>query len=197
MNIKKGRIWLLLLILSVGVISLYLMRDRIFQPREKADAGITTENDLPVFEDFSYLRIYYPAEDGLRMVEKKIPKRTKQIALAEAVIEEFFKGNEDSRETNIPKGVKFLGLYRDDENILYIDLSDELRRNFQGDALSEYLILKGIYESLISNLRDFNDFKILVDGKELETLGGHFYLKYKLKSTVITGYEDNSRLSDE
>ena len=72
------------------------------------------------------------------------------------------------------QNVKILGIYRDQNQILYIDLSDELRRNFQGDALDEYLLLKGMYETLVSNVQDFQDLKVLVEGKEIETLGGHF-----------------------
>jgi hypothetical protein len=72
-----------------------------------------------------------------------------------------------------------------------------MRRNFQGDALSEYLLLKGIYESLVSNVQDFQDVKLLVEGKEIETLGGHFYLKYPLKNTFSAEIRGDSKIQDE
>jgi hypothetical protein len=81
--------------------------------------------------------------------------------------------------------------------MLYIDLSDEVRRNFQGDALSEYLLLNGLYESLVSNISDFQDVKILVEGRELETLGGHIYLKYPLKNILAPELRGDSRIPDE
>jgi hypothetical protein len=117
------------------------------------------------------------------MTERKLQKRTRNLAIAEAVIEEFFKAAGNG--SPIPQNVKLLGIYRDINQVLYLDLSDELRRNFQGDALDEFLILKGIYESLVSNVQDFQDLKVLVEGKEIETLGGHFFLKYPLKNTVL------------
>ena len=97
-------------------------------------------------------------------------------------MEEFFKGAGNNYTADIPQNVRIIGLYKDANQILYIDLSDDLRRNFQGDAFSEYLLLNSIYESLLSNLQDFQDYKILIEGKEAETLGGHFYLKYTLKT---------------
>jgi hypothetical protein len=68
--------------------------------------------------------------------------------------------------------------------MLYIDLSDEFRRNFQGDVFAEFLLLKGLYESIISNVQDIQDIKILIEGKETETLGGHLFLLYPLKDMV-------------
>jgi hypothetical protein len=90
-----------------------------------------------------------------------------------------------------------LGLYKDASQVLYADLSDELRRNFQGDALDEYLLLKGIYETIISNLRDVQDVKILIEGKEAETLGGHLYLKFPLKNTVAYDFKGDVRVTDD
>jgi hypothetical protein len=134
-------------------------------------------------QDLMVIRLYIPKDGKLVMFEKKLPKRTKNIAIAEAVIEEFFRT--PANGSPIPQGVKVLGLYRDASLNLYLNLSDELRRNFQGDALSEFLVLKGLYDSLLANLQDFQDLKVLVEGKELESLGGHFYLKYPLKGTLL------------
>lgn len=174
---------LIVLFFLIGAASSYLFLRNFAQP-EKTITEKSLRNAPEELEDFFYLRIYYPIDNRLQIVEKRLPKRTKQIAIAEAVIEEFFKGNENTKISYIPQDVKLLGLYKDPDHILYIDLSDELRRNFQGDAFSEYLLLKGIYESLISNLQDFQEFKILIEGKEMETLGGHLYLKYTLRNTV-------------
>ena len=131
------------------------------------------------------------------MTERKIPKRISNTAIAEAVIEEFFKPTAANGASAIPHNVKLLGLYKDEGQMLYIDLSDEVRRNFQGDAMSEYLLLKGIYESLVSNVQDFQDCKILIEGKEIETLGGHYYLKYALKNTFSAEIKGDSKIQDE
>jgi len=147
--------------------------------------------------DVSVLRIYLPHNDRLDLVEKKIPKRISNTGIAEAVVEEFFKQTVTEGVSSIPQNVKLLGLFKDEGQMLYVDLSDEVRRNFQGDALSEYLLLKGIYESLVSNVQDFQDVKILVEGKEIETLGGHFYLNDPLKNTFSAEVKGESKIPDE
>jgi len=144
---------------------------------------------LPKTEDIFSLRIYYPMGNRLQMEERKLQRRTTQIAIAEAAVGEFLKGPLGIKMSDMPKDARLLGIYRDENRILYIDLSEEFRRNFQGDALAEFLLLKGLYESLISNLDDIEDIKVIIEGKEIETLGGHLYLAHSLKDIVSYEYE--------
>lgn len=144
---------------------------------------------LPQAEDLFTLKIYYPVGNRLQIEERRLLRRTAQIAIAEAIVEEFLKGPVDMKISDMPKDTRLLGIYRDENRILYIDLSDEFRRNFQGDALMEFLLLKGLYESLSSNLGEIEDVKVLIEGREVETLGGHLCLSYPLKDMV--SYETN------
>ncbi|OGW39841.1 MAG: hypothetical protein A2Y97_01340 [Nitrospirae bacterium RBG_13_39_12] len=139
---------------------------------------------LPQTEDLFTLKIYYPVGNQLEIEERRLQRRTTQIAVAEAVVEEFLKGPAGIKTPEMPKDVRLLGIYFDENKILYVDLSDEFRRNFQGDALTEFLLLKGLYESLSSNLGNIEDVKVLIEGAEKETLGGHFYLSFPLKEMV-------------
>ncbi len=182
MNIKRlSGIILLALIFLGGVTGGYLYFMKIFSREKPSEEAVET---LTRTEDLFPLRIYYPAGDRLRIEERKLPRRTVQIAIAEATVEEYLKGPAGAAASNIPRDVRLLGLYKDTDRILYVDLSDEFRRNFQGDALSEFLVLRGLYESLVSNIQDIQDVKVLIEGKEIETLGGHLYLLYPLKDMV-------------
>lgn len=139
---------------------------------------------LPGQTDTTVVKLFYPAGTQLEMSEKSIQRRSGSVAAAEAIIEEYFKLTVNGKGSAIPRNVRVLGIYRDPSQVLYIDLSDELRRNFQGDALSEYLLIRGLYESLISNISDIQDVKLLIEGKELDSLGGHIYLKFPLRNIV-------------
>jgi len=195
---NSNKLWItliVLLFLAVAAGSYFFMH----KYTESEKQPVSTAAQSPEMEpaDISILRIYQPRNNGIEMTERKIPKRISNIAIAEAVIEEFFKSTAASGVSAIPQNVKLLGLYKDEAQILYIDLSDEARRNFQGDAMAEYLLLKAIYESLVSNVLDFQDCRILIEGKEIETLGGHFYLKYALKNTFSAEIKGDSEITDE
>jgi spore germination protein GerM len=195
---SKKILWVSLIILFfiAGVAGSYFFLYHFFRPEKEIQVS---QGQGPVIEsgDLSVLRIYQPRNGRLEMTERKIPKRISSMAIAEAVVEEFFKHPVAEGASTIPLNVKLLGLYKDEAQMLYVDLSDEVRRNFQGDALSEYLLLDGLYESLVSNVPDFQDVKILVEGQELETLGGHLYLKYPLKNVFSTELKGDVRIEDE
>ncbi|MDI6744881.1 MAG: GerMN domain-containing protein [Thermodesulfovibrionales bacterium] len=137
-----------------------------------------------VAEDMFTLRIYYPVNGRLQMEERKVQRKTPHVTVAETVISEFLKGHVNVTVSEIPRDARLIGLYKGDDGILYVDLSDEFRRNFSGDAAAEFLLLRGLYESLISNVQDLADVKILIEGREMESLGGHLYLLYPLKESV-------------
>jgi spore germination protein GerM len=184
---------LIVLLFLVGAAGSYFY----LHTSSRAEKSRTSPVDqVPLAEsvDFSVLRIYQPSHNRLEMTERKIPKRISSTAIAEAVIEEFFNKTTAGEVSSIPQNVRLLGLYKDEDQMLYVDLSDEVRRNFQGDALSEYLLLKGIYESLVSNVQDFQDVKILVEGKEIESFGGHFYLRYPLKNTFSADIREDVKI---
>ena len=191
-------LWIVFIVLFIitGVAGSYFFM-RHFTRQEKQAPSSVAQSPLMEPVDVSVLRIYLPHNDRLDLVEKKIPKRISNTGIAEAVVEEFFKQTVAEGVSSIPQNVKLLGLFKDEGQMLYVDLSDEVRRNFQGDALSEYLLLKGIYESLVSNVQDFQDVKILVEGKEIETLGGHFYLNDPLKNTFSAEIRGESKIPDE
>ena len=194
-------ITLLVLLLLGSATTGYFYLSEVFskkRPAAEETVGISTKTAKT--EDFFSLRIYYPVDNRLQMEERRLPRRTRQIAIAEATIKEFLKGPVATAVPNIiPRDSRLLGLYRGTDGVLYVDLSDEFRRNLQCDATTEFLILKGLYKSLVSNVQDMQDVKILIEGKEIETLGGHFYLSYPLKDMVSAevGISHNGTRGDE
>jgi spore germination protein GerM len=201
MSNRRTVIWAVALILLLGLTAgggYYFFHNFKITKQQKATSQPELQDAMrgqPV--DTITFRSHYPSGNRLEVTEKAVPRRIRTSAIAEAVIEEYFKLPVNATDSIIPAQVKLLGLYRDGMQILYIDLSDELRRNFHADALSEYLLLKGLYETVISNIPDIQDVKVLVEGKEIETLGGHVLLKYPLKNTVSAEVRAEVPLADE
>jgi hypothetical protein len=72
-----------------------------------------------------------------------------------------------------PYGVALLDLYMDKKGTVYADFNNELRKNFDGDAYEEYKIIAGLYRSIKQNVSGFRAIKILIEGQEIDSLGGH------------------------
>jgi hypothetical protein len=72
-----------------------------------------------------------------------------------------------------PYKVRLLDLYMDREGIIYMDFGDELKKNFKGDALEELNIIGGLYKRIKAAVPGFKALKILIEGRETESFGGH------------------------
>ena len=184
MPVNKRRIlWVLVFILlfSGGIAGGFFYFAGNFGNKPK---GETIPEPQKQADDSSIIRVYFPSEGRLIMEERRVKRLGSVTVSAEEIVEEFLKGPSNRGKSDVPSGTRVLGLYFGTDGILYLDLSDEFRRNFHGDALSEFLLLKGLYESIISNVTGVDDVKILIEGKEMESIGGHLFILYPLKNTL-------------
>lgn len=145
----------------------------------KGDSTTGGVSPAPASNDAVTVKIFLPSADGITIEERRIRNNPIQVAMAEALATEYLKGLEDDI-----KDAKLLGVYRDKRSIIYIDVSEEFRKNFSGDIKQEYALLKSMYETITVNIPGTEDVRLLVDGKEIESLGGHFNALYPLGDTV-------------
>lgn len=122
------------------------------------------------------VKVGVPSGDGISYEERKVRYDSTKIRMAELIVEEYLK----ALPTNL-RETKLLGLYQDRDNVLYVDLSEEFRKNFSGDARLEFYLLKSLLETLTLNVEGTQDVKILLEGKEVDTVGGHFQVLYPLR----------------
>jgi len=120
-------------------------------------------------DDAIAVKIYLPSADGITVEERRIRNNPIPVRMAEEVVSEYLKGLKDDL-----KNVKVLGVYRDKRSIIYIDLSDDFKKKFSGDIRDEHDLLKSLYETITINIPGTEDVRLLVDGKEIESIGGHF-----------------------
>jgi hypothetical protein len=131
--------------------------------------------------------------------EKEAPKRLYKSRGDEESIWYDAEFRKDSTIVNIeniirqyikPLKARLLDLYMDKEGVIYIDLSKGIRKNFKGDAFEESNIIASLYMSIKTSVPDFTALKILIEGKESESFGGHVDISRPI-GEEITGSADN------
>ncbi len=183
---RKGKLFLFILLpllLLTGGITAYFLIMLQEEKTRNTHTIVAMKEQKSIIEDATTIKVFYPAGLSLQMSEVKIKRVFAPLKIAEASLKEFF-GLKNIIDTGvIPEDTEILGLYYGINGILYIDLSKNFQRNFHGDIVDEYMLLKSLYETVMSNI-EVDDVKVLIQGREIETLGGHFYIKYPLKQTV-------------
>lgn len=147
------------------------MKDAALKPNENLRGSRSEVDNITVS-----VKIFYPSGEGMSAVEKSVQSSHLPLKMTEAVIAEYLKGLKEGMNDT-----KLLGIYKDRNNVLYIDLSDEIRKNFSGDVKHEYFFLKSLFQTVVTNIPEIEDIKLFVEGKEIQSIGGHFYSLYPLK----------------
>jgi spore germination protein GerM len=153
--------------------------------RENPLIGPAVSDNQTVQENFSAVKVHFPAGLEVKVKEVHVQKTFDPVKLLGAALEEFFLQHNIVNTGVIPVDVKVLGLYTGIDRVLYIDLSAQFVSNFHGDAADEFMLLRALYLTATSNL-PVDDVKILIDGREIGSVGGHFSARRPLKN-LVTG----------
>ena len=85
----------------------------------------------------------------------------------------------------IPFGTYLNQVYVDQYSTAYLDFSNHLNKNHVGGSDAEYLTLKAILETIHVNFPDnIVQVQILINGREIESIAGHFNTSQPLNVQV-------------
>lgn len=127
-------------------------------------------------------RLFYVAADGrhLTEVERDVPYSNQTAAQARTILEAQFAPVTAPLVSAIPAGTRLRAVYLAPAGEAYVDLSAEVSRAHPGGLVSEMLTIYTVVNALAVNLPAVHAVQILIDGKEADTLAGHFELRRPL-----------------
>jgi hypothetical protein len=166
---KKRNTWIFMAFLivfysaSTGA-SYYYFKDKFaLDTSYIADIGLVRDESLSRGQEMDHSRLYESRRDSPVIRSGTVFRKDVLLFVAEDIIRKNMK----------PYEVRLLDLYMDREGIIYIDFGHELKRNFKGDATEELKVIASLYKGIKFTVPGFTALKILIDGKEAESFGGH------------------------
>ena len=106
----------------------------------------------------------YEASGNVPVVKSgSLPRKDRMLVIAEDTI----------RKLVAEYDAKLLDLYLDRNGMIYMDFSDELKKNYHMDISQELSFLASLFNGIRSSIPGLTAMKILIEGKEAESLGGH------------------------
>jgi sporulation and spore germination protein len=126
------------------------------------------------------VKIFFPAASGeplLAAEDQTIFKSGELGNRAKQILQKLEAGpHADTMFPSLPKDAKVQDLFISEQGTAFIDFSDAIATNHPGGVLNELATIYSIVDSLIYNLPEIKQVKILVGGVEKETLAGHCLL---------------------
>ena len=139
-----------------------------------------TDNRGAKVEDMK-VKVYYPDESGLRLVEVE-----REIEVARdsdkyaAAVEAMMTPPTETELTEIfPKRAKLLNVDVQD-GVATVNFDEGLQKHFVGGSAGETFLIGSVVNAL-TNFNEIKEVRILIDGEEIESLAGHMDLSAPLE----------------
>ena len=122
--------------------------------------------------------------DGYVRETRSIQTRLHRDEEVEAVLNELVAGPTGSGAVRtVPEGTVLRRAYYDEgQRLLYLDFSQELVSGLNGGSAMELVTLGALMRTLRADFPEIESVQILVEGLEVETLGGHVDLTRPLRA---------------
>lgn len=188
MKVKRKNIIIALGIIFTGLAGFLLFIDRSHKPIIKntinkisinADKEMTS-GETPVFLYFGDRKKPYLVSE-----ERLLSHSENPVDFSRAIIHALIKGSQNSMVRTISADTLLRTLYITKNKTAYADFSQEIRENHPGGSQMEYLTIYSIVNSLVLNVPEIENVKILIEGREFETLAGHIDIRYPLPADML------------
>lgn len=164
-------------LVAVGYFFYYLKADTSSNNLTQQNKSLNSPNFDIAMNGFISVRLFVPYGTELKQQEVRI--QTTQIVpqMVEMIVAELIKlMPEDLRD------IQLISAYKDRDAVVYLDFSTKLIEKAVFDVSRENLFLSSIYQTLNTNIQGISDIRILVEGKEIETVAGHFNISNGVRS---------------
>jgi hypothetical protein len=159
----------------IGRIQSLVQNDSEENPFVPPEAPLYAPTDPPMT-----VKIFFPAR-GSELVlatEDQVVFRSAELTnRAKQILQKVIDGPQSpALLASIPANTRVLEVFVDETGLAYVDFSSALETDHPGGMLNEQATIYSIVNSLIYNLPEIRQVKILIGGAERETLAGHCLL---------------------
>ena len=135
----------------------------------------------------SAVHLYFADRDNYYLMsEQRVLNHSgDSVDYARSIVEALVKGPQNSLVRTIAAGTELRAIYIVPGGVCYVDLSQAIGKDHPGGCNSELLTIYSVVNSLILNVPEIRRVKLLIDGKEVQTLAGHIDLKFPLEANML------------
>jgi cell division protein YceG involved in septum cleavage len=166
---KRMKKSILFLIITTVVACLILLFVTIFEyvfPPTKDNVARKEKQEVVLY--------FSDANERFLVPEKRyIPKGENDQAKARELVKALLEGSKTKLVRTFPEGVALDNVRIDDKQTAYVSFDKNLIKQHPGGSTSEMATIYSLTNTLIRNINSIKRVKLLIDGKEVESIKGH------------------------
>jgi spore germination protein GerM len=170
--------------LAFGLLGAVLWFVLTYEPRET----VVGDLDLEIAEELGTrsVTLFFSRDDAQGFVgeTRSIPTGSRRDEEVETVIAELLEGPQAKTAVSaFPRGTQLRRAYYDDrERVLYLDFNSAMVSELNAGSAAELALLGSLLRTVAIGFPEVASVQILIDGLEVETLGGHVDLTRPLRT---------------
>ena len=152
--------------------------------QEEIPSPIREVDRSPLFDGF----LYFADDQGsyLKALAQQFPSNLNAHELGCKILKELLAGPAGSAlAPTFPIDTQLLALFISEDGRAWVDLGLRAGQLKNVDTVSELLAIYSVVNSLTLNIPGVKQVKLLVNGSDVDTLGGHVSLKYFYKTNML------------
>jgi spore germination protein GerM len=161
-------------VMVIVVLGWYI-HERISVPSRPGDAGeVETTREVT---------LYFGSHDGGSLVaeHRQIISSRAVLENLRRVIEALLGGPRGDGVASLPASARLRGVFIHDRTA-FLDFSQEIVSDFAGGTTAEYVLISSLVQTACANFPEVDAVRILVEGEEVNTIGGHLLMSRPLKA---------------
>ncbi|MFH1219346.1 MAG: GerMN domain-containing protein [Candidatus Eisenbacteria bacterium] len=153
-------------VIALVAVVIWLVRGELKKPLGGGEAAKP--------ENLKTVTLYFASKDAASLVPEYRDVKASDTVLDDLrrTVETLISGPTGDMVGLFPPGVTVRGVFIDDKTA-YIDFSRQLTDDFSGGSAGEYLLVASIVQTVCANFPEISAVGILVNGEEVDTIGGH------------------------
>jgi hypothetical protein len=105
--------------------------------------------------------------------------------LGKRIIQALVDGPRENGVRTLPASTVVKDVFVTDDGTAYVDFNEKVAEDHPGGVQAEYLSIYSVVNSLVLNLEGVSAVKLLIDGREADTLAGHMDLRFPYKANIL------------
>lgn len=174
----KKTLLVILVLAALGALYMYFKDYFVFE-RKTAASALKAYQLYTAQEKQLDAALYFgdPASDNFKTAAVKIFETKQAVNQVKQALLLLLQGPPQGCVRVIPEGTVLRDAYLDQNGMLYADFSQEIAANQPGGSTAEYLTVYSVLNTVFKNFPWVKGVRMLVDGKETDTLSGHISLE--------------------
>jgi spore germination protein GerM len=133
------------------------------------------------------IHLYFVSTDGRQLVAetRTVMRPVDPVAFGRQIIRSLLEGPRTTAGRSLPEETRLRAFYLGEDGTAYVDLDESVSRTHPGGVTLERLSIYSLVNSLVLNSDAIKTVRILIQGREAETLAGHIELQRAFNANML------------